>query len=179
MKREVVLKGKICVIREYKLSDVSEIARLANNKKIAKNLLNGFSNPYKISDALSWIKSVIKYKKKNKFPLNMVITYDGKVAGAIGTGEIKSGKMTFGYWIGEEFWGKGIATDAVKTFIGYLFKTFKPFKIQANVYPWNKGSQRVLEKNGFNLDGVFKKDYLKDGKIIDQYYYSKLNPKKK
>lgn len=179
MKKETVLKGKICVIREYKLSDVSEIARIANNKKIHRNLFEGFPNPYKESNALSWIKYVIKETKKNKHPLSMVITYEGKVAGGIGVGEPKENKMGFGYWLGEEFWGKGIATDAAKTFTEYIFKTFKPFKIKANVFPWNKGSQRVLEKAGFNLDGIFKKDYIKSGKIIDQYYYSKLNPKKK
>jgi RimJ/RimL family protein N-acetyltransferase len=179
MKKETILKGKICIIREYKLSDVSEIARLANNKKIHKNLFEDFPNPYKESDALSWIKFVIKETKKNKYPLSMVITYEDRVAGGIGVGELKGGKMGFGYWLGEEFWGKGIATDAVKVFTEYVFKIFKPFKVHANVFVWNKGSQRVLEKNGFNLDGVFKKDYIKSGKIIDQCYYSKLNPKKK
>jgi len=176
MEAEIILKGKICTIREYKLSDALEIVRIANNKKIAKNMFDGFPNPYKKADAVNWIKFTIKDKKKTKYPLNMVITYKNKIAGGIGVGDLKGGKIGFGYWLGEEFWGKGIATEAVKIFINYIFKNIKPFKITANVFPWNKGSQRVLEKNGFGLDGIFKKDYIKNKEIIDQYYYSKINP---
>lgn len=60
-----------------------------------------------------------------------------------------------------------------------FLKKIKPFKICANVFPWNMGSQKVLEKNIFKLEAIHKKDYLKDGKIVDNLYYGKLNPYKK
>lgn len=57
-------------------------------------------------------------------------------------------KANLGYWIGEEFWGKGIATECVKLVIRYGFSELKLEKVSACVYPENKASIRVLEKNG-------------------------------
>jgi ribosomal-protein-alanine N-acetyltransferase len=59
-------------------------------------------------------------------------------------------KANLGYWIGEEFWGKGVATECVKLVIGYGFTELKLDKVSACVYPENKASIRVLEKNGLS-----------------------------
>lgn len=105
MKKEIILKGKKCTIRQYRLSDISEISAIGNNKKISHNLFNGFPSPYTKEEAEKWVKLQIEESLKNKHPLIFVIESDGKVAGDIGAGNIENGKITFGYWLGEEFWG--------------------------------------------------------------------------
>lgn len=59
-----------------------------------------------------------------------------------------AGHREVGYWIGREFWGRGVATAALRDFLGMV--TERP--IEAWVAPTNLGSMRVLEKNGFVFD---------------------------
>lgn len=178
MKKEIILKGKEFLIRPYKKGDYIFIAKNANNKNVAKNMTNIFPSPYKISDAKKWVNFNIKEDKKNKFTTNFVIDIDGMAIGSIG-GHTVTGKpfiLSFGYWIGEKYWNKKIVSEATKIYINYIKKNFKKIKrIEAWVFPWNKASQRVLEKNGFLLEGVMRKYYMKDKKLLDVYFYSLIN----
>lgn len=176
MKKKVILKGKGFILRPIKKEDEISIWKNANNKNISKNLYDAFPSPYTRKDAKDWIKKTIK-KYKNWTVSEFVIDIDGKAVGAIG-GDIKDKKQfksSFGYWLGEEYWGKGIMTQAVKLYTNYIFKNFKNIvRISPIVYPWNKASQKVLLNNGFKLEGIMKKSYKKNGKIIDAYLFSKI-----
>ena len=79
------------------------------------------------------------------------ILFGDKVAGSIGSWEA-SGEREVGYWIGKEFWGKGIATRA----LAELLKIVRSRPLFAHVVKHNIGSQRVLEKCGFVLVHVEK-----------------------
>jgi [ribosomal protein S5]-alanine N-acetyltransferase len=75
--------------------------------------------------------------------------------GVIGLKDIDlANKMAnLGYWIGEEYWGKGIATASVQLIISYASSELGIKEIYAYVFPENKPSIRVLEKSGMNLIG--------------------------
>ncbi len=73
---------------------------------------------------------------------------DGQVAGYLGSWEME-GKREVGYWLGREFWGKGIATEALSQFLGVV----KTRPLWAHVVKHNVGSRRVLEKCGFKVTG--------------------------
>lgn len=79
-----------------------------------------------------------------------------------------------GYWLGQKYWGGGIMTDAVKDITSFGFKDLKLRRIYAKVYPFNKGSMRVLEKNGFKLEGIAKKETKKENKFIDAHIFAKV-----
>ena len=112
--------------------------------------------PYKIDDALNFIKS-----SYNDFRLHKAITfaidYKNKLqsihllAGTIGIKDIDyvNKKANIGYWIGKQYQGKGIATECVKLVVNYAFDILELEEISAYVFPENKTSIRVLEKNGF------------------------------
>ncbi len=176
MKKEIILKGKGFMLRPYKKEDYISLAKNANNKKLAKNMLEGFPSPYTEKDSKEWIKTVLK-TYKNGLMTNFVIDIDGSAVGTMG-GDIRKNKpfvLGFGYWIGENYWGKGIMSKAVKLYTDYIFKNIKGIKrIQAETFPWNKASQKVLLKNGFSLEGALRKNYMKNGKIIDEYVFSKI-----
>lgn len=76
------------------------------------------------------------------------ILFDGQVAGNIVSFE-RSGKLLVGYWIGKNYWGKGIATKALSEFLGYV----KVRPLHAHVAKHNIASIRVLEKCGFTICG--------------------------
>ncbi len=176
MNKQIILKGKGFIIRTWKKGDEFSLAKNANNKKIARNMFEGFPYPYTLDEAKKWVKHSLKKYKISPI-INFVIDIDGDVAGAIG-GDIKKQTfiMGFGYWLGEKYWGKGIMSEATKIYIKYIFKNFKEIKrVEAKTFPWNKGSQKVLLKNSFKLEGISRKAYLKDGKIIDDYHFAKLS----
>ncbi|WP_165872220.1 GNAT family N-acetyltransferase [Tenacibaculum sp. M341] len=74
-----------------------------------------------------------------------------------------------GYFISKKFWGKGLATKAVKKMTEYAFENFDIVRIVAGVFDFNKSSMKVLEKNGYYLEFIRKNAVIKNGKIIDDY----------
>jgi [ribosomal protein S5]-alanine N-acetyltransferase len=121
--------------------------------EIAKNLYQ-VPNPYRIEDALNFIKSSYDDFKVHK-AITFAIDYKNKsillLAGTIGIKDIDyvNKKADIGYWIGKQYQGKGIATECVKLVVNYAFDELKLKEILAYVFLDNKQSIRVLEKNGF------------------------------
>jgi RimJ/RimL family protein N-acetyltransferase len=79
-----------------------------------------------------------------------------------------------GYFIGEEYWGKGIATEALRQMLLHVQKNFDVVRIFAEVFEYNKASMKALEKNGFYLECVRKKAAIKNNVILDDYVWVKL-----
>ena len=83
------------------------------------------------------------------------VLFDGQVAGNI-VGWESSGEWEVGYWIGKEYWGKGIATKALLLFLD-LVKT-RP--LYAHVARHNVASRKVLEKGGFKVIGEEPEEFI-------------------
>ena len=82
----------------------------------------------------------------------------------------RSGEI--GYWLGEEHWGKGIGTAAVKAMTEHAFATFDICRLFAPVFDRNRASARVLEKAGYELEGRHRKAVLKGGVTMDELRYA-------
>jgi len=78
-----------------------------------------------------------------------------------------------GYWLGEEFWGRGIATAALLGVTEHAFAVYDLCRLYAHVFEWNVASARVLEKAGYAFEGRLIKSVTKEGKTIDQLLYAK------
>ncbi len=85
--------------------------------------------------------------------------------------------------MGEKHWGKGIVTEAINLIVEYAFsKEFKAtrnnghpvYRLEAAIFESNARSARVLEKNGFQLEGRMRKLYQKDGKLLDGLMYARV-----
>lgn len=162
------------ILRPLQLADKSVLASLANNKNVSDKLRDYFPHPYSEQDAESFINLT-----KNESPQQSFgIVYNGQLCGVIGliiqrdvyrlSGEV-------GYWIGEPFWGKGIATAAVQQITDYGFDKLNLTRVFAGVFEFNTASMRVLEKNGFENEAVFKQAVFKNGKIWNEHRYCKIN----
>lgn len=144
---------------------------LANNLNIAKNLRDSFPHPYTIHDARHWIE----YNYKFNPPQNFAIEYAGELAGSIGCeigkNELRT-NMEVGFWIGEPFWGKGIATEAVVLFTEYALSKFPQVqRIYAQVFDTNVPSMKVLENAGFEPEAILRHAYIKDGIVGDLFQF--------
>ena len=112
-----------CKIRKWKLTDAKDIAVALSNKKIQDNLRDGLPYPYSEQDGIDFISSMLSANEDETFAF--AITLDDKVIGSIGVfrqQNIHRQTAEMGYYIAEEYWGKGIMTDAVKQICEYVFK---------------------------------------------------------
>lgn len=165
----------ICKIRKWKLSDAEDLAAALSNTKIQNNLRDGLPYPYTEKDGTVYIMDVLSADEDKTFAF--AVTADSKVIGSIGvfrqenihrqTGEL-------GYYIAEEYWGKGIMTQAVKQICKYVFEKSDIIRIYAEPFAYNAASCRVLEKAGFQYEGTLRNNAVKNGKVIDMRMYSLL-----
>lgn len=163
-------------IRSLKVSDKTELAKLANNKKVWDNLRDYIPFPYKESDAVFFINLTNEEDPKQTFG----IEYNGKLSGVIGLviqKDVYQKSAEIGYWIGEPFWGNGIATKAVELITRYGFNKLSLHRIYTGVFEYNRVSMKVLEKNGYEKEGIFKDAIFKNGKIYNEHRFYKLNKK--
>lgn len=173
-RQQVRIGGQGYVLREWQYSDCDSLAANANNVKIWNNVMDHFSYPYTKQDAFDYISMV---KAMPAEPMRFAIEVDGKAVGSIGfssEGDIERITAEIGYWLGEEYWGRGIMPEVVKEIARYAFEHFHYEKVFALVFDYNPASMRVLEKAGFKLEAVLHKAAVKNGKVIDFYYYSMM-----
>ncbi|MEJ2320422.1 MAG: GNAT family protein [Gemmatimonadales bacterium] len=78
------------------------------------------------------------------------------------------------YWLGEEYWGMGLATQAVAKMTQWSFNNLEIHKLIAPVLGPNKSSMRVLEKCDFELEGILRDEVCKEGTFYNVYYYSRI-----
>ncbi|MCI0336516.1 MAG: GNAT family N-acetyltransferase [Acidobacteria bacterium] len=165
------LKLKCCTIRSWRSGDEESLVRHANNYKIWRNVRDRFPHPYTMQDARAWIEHARYEEPKTNF----AIVVDGAAVGGIGLvlqTDIYRRSAEIGYWLGEEFWGRGIASEAVRTFTEWAFDNFDLCRIYAGVLEWNPASMRVLEKAGFQFEARLRKGVTKEGKTMDDFLYS-------
>lgn len=160
-------------IREWTVDDAETLAELLNDKRILDNLRDGLPYPYTENDALWYINSCLSADKNSNFCF--AIVYNDKVVGSIGIfrqGNIHFRTAELGYYIGAEYWGKGIMTEAVRLACKHVFDNTDIVRIYAEPFAENIGSCRVLEKNGFVLEGILSKNAYKNGVFRDMKMYA-------
>lgn len=162
-------------IRPWRLSDAADLARAISNPKILQNLRDGLPYPYTEEDGRDFISAMLAAEKNDTFAF--AVTADGRVAGSIGVfrqQNIHSRTAELGYYLAEEYWGKGIMTQAVKLLCGHVFSNSDILRIFAEPFAHNAASRRVLEKAGFTLEGILRQNAVKGGRVVDMAMYSRL-----
>lgn len=162
-----------CRIREWKLEDSASLAAMLNNKNILNNLRDGLPCPYTVNDAEEYIAAMLSADKTRTFAF--AIEANNEVIGSIGVfrcDNIHSRTAEMGYYIGEPYWGKGFGTSAVEQTCKYIFEHTDIIRIFAEPFAYNTASCRVLEKAGFQLEGILHSNAVKNGNILDMKMYA-------
>jgi ribosomal-protein-alanine N-acetyltransferase len=160
-----------CVVRSWRIEDRDAIVRHANNRNVWINLRDRFPHPYTEADARVWLEHVVERRPETNF----AIAVKEQAAGGIGfivQDDVASRSAEIGYWLGQEFWGRGIATEALIAVTEYAFRNHQLCRLFAHVFEWNPASARVLEKAGYVCEGRLRKSVTKDGHTIDQFIYA-------
>jgi RimJ/RimL family protein N-acetyltransferase len=153
---------------------VPSLVRHANSRQVWRNLRDRFPHPYTAADAERWTREAPSTIPETHF----AIAVGAEAVGGAGLElqpDVHRRSAEIGYWLGEPFWGRGIATEVVRALTDFGFRTFDLCRIYACVFEWNPASMRVLEKAGYSLEGRLRKSVTKDGRTIDQLLYAILH----
>ena len=164
-----------CRIRKWELSDAKDLAAALSNKKVQDNLRDGLPYPYTEQDGKDFISAMLSADENETFAF--AITVDNTVIGSIGIfrqENIHRQTAELGYYIAEEYWGKGIMTEAVRQICEYVFRESDIIRIYAEPFVYNIASCRVHEKAGFQYEGTLRSNAVKNGKVMDMKMYSLL-----
>ena len=162
-----VLETERLVLRAPRFEDAKAMARLANDRRIAENTAR-IPYPYRLADAESFIASVNSPGGETAFAITLA---DGTLIGCCGLAPVERGAPELGYWLGQPYWGRGYATEAVHAVIDHAFTSAGHDALQAGARVTNPASRRVLEKCGFQWTGVglYRINSIKSSAPIDRF----------
>jgi RimJ/RimL family protein N-acetyltransferase len=170
----VSLPGERCTLRRWRAGDAGSLLRHANNANVARQLRDRFPHPYTSRDAQAFLQLAAGAEPQTNFAIEV----DGQAAGGFGYvpgNDIERYSAEVGYWLGEDFWGRGVATEAVRLFTDYAFARLGLLRLFALPLADNAASIRVLEKAGFVAEGTLRSSCVKFGQPRDQILFARVS----
>jgi RimJ/RimL family protein N-acetyltransferase len=159
------------VVRSWRPGDEDSLVRHANDRGVWINLRDRFPHPYTRPDAAHWVRFAATATPETNF----AVAVDEQAVGGIGVvlhDDVERCAAEIGYWLGREFWGRGLATAAVRGLTDYAFRTHALTRVYALPFADNTASIRVLEKAGYQFEGRLRRAAVKDGQVRDQLLYA-------
>lgn len=159
------------IIRPLVTDDAPSIARHANNRAVWLNMRDLLPHPYTLADAEEFLAHATRCHP----PTSFAIEVDGAAAGVIGVRlktDVDRTGAEMGYWLGEQFWGRGIMSEVIPAFTRWALAEFQLTRLEALVFEWNPASAKVLERAGYQLEGILRKSAIKDARLIDRMMYA-------
>ncbi len=160
-------------IRAWRMEDAESLAHGLDNKNVQDCLRDGLPFPYTVSDAREYISAMLSAAPDRTFA--WAVTVEDVAIGSIGAfrkDNVHRFTAEMGYYIGEDYWGRGIMTEAVRRACGEIFQNTDILRIFAMPYAENAASCRVLEKAGFQYEGTLRKNAVKNGRVLDMKMYA-------
>lgn len=160
-------------LTEMRAADAAALVDYLNEPEIYARTLR-IPSPYRAEDAARFLGIVNRSAEQHGFDIHFVIrdSHDN-LLGGIGFDDLVVGhRAELGYWLAKPFWGQGIMTEVVRAVCDHAMGPWNLVRITAHVFDFNAASARVLEKNGFTLEGQLRRYHQKDGKFIDSNLYA-------
>ena len=170
------LKGEGFILRHTKIADAKDCFECEQDEEAKRNFM---STPESINEVKKDIKKhLLNYNKKKPSGEQFIIEVNKEFAGWVTLSNLNikhhEHQATIGYCLSKKFRGKGITTKAVKLVTDYAFKKYKLKRIEGWCRTFNKASARVLEKAGYKLEGILRKNKFKDGEYLDDMVWAKV-----
>ena len=163
-------------LRRWRAEGHRSLVRHANNINVSRYLRDRFPYPYTRKDARGVSR---RRHRRGSGRTKLAIDVDGEAVGGIGVivgSDVERFSAEVGYWLGEPFWGRGIVTEALMLFSEHVFERLNLLRLFALALAENVGSARVLEKAGYQQEGVMRSAAVKFGKPHDQLLFARINP---
>ncbi len=158
-------------VRPWEATDAESLVRHANSLAVWRNVRDRFPHPYTDADAKQWLDS---QESAEPPVLNFAIAVGEEAVGGVGLipgTDVEAQSAEIGYWLGEQWWGRGLATAAVREITWYGFGELRMIRLFASVFDFNPASGRVLEKVGYVREGVLRDAAVKQGQVVSTIVY--------
>ncbi|WP_079504987.1 GNAT family N-acetyltransferase [Mesobacillus jeotgali] len=164
------------ILRLFQESDAPAVTRLCNNYNLYKSTLN-LPYPYSLKDALGWISRHEENFEGDRFYEFAVTDREsGELYGAVALSNnqrFSNGEIA--YWVGEDYWGKGYATEAAQAVVKFAFEVKGYHKVYARYFQSNPASGKVMEKLGMKEEGILIDQIKKEDQFEDLVCYGIVN----
>lgn len=153
------------------MSDLDDLVHFANNPSIAQFLTDAFPYPYLREHGIAFLENAVSQHPQQIFAIEVNV----RAAGAIGIHpqkDIYQKNAELGYWLAEEYWGKGLMSSALPQVISYAFDHFDIDRIFARPFSNNPGSQKVIMNCGFALEARIERSLIKNDERLDELIFA-------
>jgi RimJ/RimL family protein N-acetyltransferase len=171
------LTGTRCVLRPLVPSDAPSLQRHADDLAVTRNLFDGFPSPYTLAEAKGWCNP---QTRPASFGYVWGVDVQGEVVGCVGVrpedGWFRC-NAEVGYWIGQAFWRRGIASEALGLVTPWVWQNLPEVtRLFAPIFSWNEGSQAVARKCGYFKEAELRRSAIKNGQVIDRVQWASIRP---
>jgi RimJ/RimL family protein N-acetyltransferase len=161
------------VLQALEAADAPSLARHADDEAVWCNLFEGFPRPYTLADAQAWCDPA---RRPEGAGCVWGIRVDDEVVGCIGlrpdAGWLRC-NAEVGYWIGQAFWGRGIAAEALGLVTAWAWAHREHItRLYAPIFASNTASQRVAAKAGYRREADLPQSAIKAGRVIDRVQFA-------
>jgi ribosomal-protein-serine acetyltransferase len=157
------------LLRSLQLEDAPELFRAINaSREHLRPWLNWIDSNTKPEHALQFIEHCVQ-EQDSQSGLVLGIFKNRQIIGEIGMHQWDHSlrKAQVGYWMSEEYAGKGILSKGLLRFLDFLYKKLDLNKVEIHFSPQNKASAKVAERLGFKVEGLLRQSYLRNGILED------------
>ena len=162
------------VLREHREEDIARLCELADDYEVWRRVSDEFPRPYDVAAARRWIEE----QGGHDPPRSLAIVHESGLVGGIGLiltdapNYAHDGEV--GYWLGQPYWGRGVATVALRAFLAWAAPIHGLSRFTAKVYHGNEASTRLLKRCGFVREGVLRRAVHKEGAVLDLLVFGYL-----
>lgn len=155
MDKNTIIKGERIYLRPFSEQDIEDHVKILSDWNVTKWLSNSMPYPYSTKDGEIFLKqSHEEFQKGNTVRFAIIDKETDRLMGGIKIFSLKEDESEIGYWLAQQFWGKGYGSDVLRITIEWI-KLASDVKILfALTANDNKGSRRILEKVGFAHKGA-------------------------
>ena len=174
MKKEFpIIETNRLILRKVTNEDANDMLKYLSDKEVVAPMgLAPFQTEKDVWDEINWYKTI--YDEGTGIRWGITLKDSGKVIGSCGFLNMlpKHQRAEIGYELCQEYWGKGIASEALEAVVKYGFHHYQLERIEALIEPTNLRSQKLVEKQGFIREGLLRHYEFTCGKFDDLYMYS-------
>lgn len=163
------------ILREVTNEDADDMFKYLSDPDVVKHMgLAVFQTVEDVWDEIGWYRSILENGTGIRW--GITLKDSGKVIGSCGFLNMlaKHYRAEVGFELSKDYWGKGIASEALEAVVKYGYHHFPLERIEALIEPANLPSQKLVEKLGFSREGLLRHYEFTCGKFDDLYMYSIL-----
>ncbi len=170
------LKGEQVILRRPRLVDAPVLEQRISDAAVVRWTIR-IPHPYPKGGAARFIRSAWNLWTRGSAYIFAVLV-DDDPCGVISLSHVSTehGCGELGFWLGHDQWGRGVMTEAVGLMLHFAFRDLGLYRVYASTFAANTASRRVLEKNGFKLEGTLREAVVRHGERQDFLQFGILRP---